>query len=92
MVEISKKKYYNQQKTAFISRKFYILPRFDCSQTQTEYKIWETFLKIELFLSTEGRFEIDEYNMPCYLYECIGPLRVLTMQKTNPKKFKKVKI
>jgi len=39
---------------------------------------------------TEGRFEIDDYSVPCYLYECIGPLRVLLMQKTNPKKYKKV--
>ena len=29
--------------------------------------------------------------MPCYLYECIGPLRCLTMQKTSPEKFKKIR-
>ena len=28
--------------------------------------------------------------MPSYLYECIGPLRVLVMQKTSLKKFKKI--
>jgi len=39
---------------------------------------------------TEGTFEIDDYNMPSYLYESIGPLRVLTMQKTSLKKFKKI--
>ena len=40
---------------------------------------------------TEGTFEIDDYGKPCYLYECIAPLRALFMQKTAPAKFKKVR-
>ena len=39
---------------------------------------------------TEGTFEIDDYSKPCYLYECIAPLRALFMQKTAPNKFKKI--
>ena len=39
---------------------------------------------------TEGTFEIEDYGKPCYLYECIAPLRALFMQKTAPAKFKKV--
>ena len=40
---------------------------------------------------TEGTFEIEDYGKPCYLYECIAPLRALFMQKTAPAKFKKVR-
>jgi len=39
---------------------------------------------------TEGRFEIESYQDHCYIYECVGPLRVLLMQKTSPKKYKKI--
>lgn len=39
---------------------------------------------------TEGRFEIDDYTSTCYLYECVGAMRTLLMQKTAPKKFKKI--
>ncbi len=39
---------------------------------------------------TEGTFEIDDYDSPCYLYECVAPLRALLLQKTNVGKFKKV--
>ena len=37
---------------------------------------------------TEATFEIDEFFEPCYLYECITPLRALMLQKSNPKKWK----
>ena len=37
---------------------------------------------------TEASFEIDDYFQPCYLYECITPLRALMLQKSNPKKWK----
>ncbi len=39
---------------------------------------------------TEGTFEIESYDSPCYLYECIAPLRALLLQKTAPAKFAKV--
>jgi hypothetical protein len=39
---------------------------------------------------TEGRFEIEDYQSHCYIYECVSPLRVLLMQKTAPKKYKKI--
>ncbi len=39
---------------------------------------------------TEGTFEIDAYDAPCYLYECVAPLRALLMQKSAPTKFKKL--
>ena len=38
----------------------------------------------------EGRFEIEDFTSPCYIYECVAPLRTLLLQKTSPKKFKKV--
>ena len=41
---------------------------------------------------TEGTFEIDDYGKPCYLYECVAPLRALFMQKSAPHKFKKVRL
>ena len=41
-------------------------------------------------LFSEGRFEIENYQDHCYIYECVSPLRVLLMQKTAPKKYKKV--
>jgi len=37
---------------------------------------------------TDAQFEIDEYFQPCYLYECITPLRALMLQKTAPSKWK----
>ena len=40
---------------------------------------------------TEGTFEIDDYGKPCYLYECVAPLRALFLQKSAPLKFKKVR-
>ncbi len=43
-----------------------------------------------LSLVPEGFFEIDDYTQPCYLYECIAPLRALMLQKTAPKKYKEV--
>ena len=46
--------------------------------------------KLNLPLFSEGRFEIEDYTSPCYIYEAIAPLRVLLMQKTAPKKYKKV--
>ncbi|XP_059097587.1 SET domain-containing protein SmydA-8-like isoform X2 [Tigriopus californicus] len=39
---------------------------------------------------TEGLFEIESYEEPCYLYECVTPLRALLLQKTAPKRFKKI--
>lgn len=38
----------------------------------------------------EGTFEIESYEEPCYLYECVLPIRTLLLQKTSPSKFKKV--
>lgn len=40
---------------------------------------------------TEAQFIIEDYNIPSYLYECIGPVRVLLMQKSAPKKYKKIR-
>ena len=40
---------------------------------------------------TEGRFEIEDFTVPCYLYESVAPMRVLLMQKSAPKKYKKIK-
>ena len=45
----------------------------------------------DIYISfSEAQFVIDDYNIPSYLYECIGPMRVLFMQKSAPKKYNKV--
>lgn len=43
-----------------------------------------------LLIISEARFDVDDYFVPCYLYECVAPLRALLLQKTAPGKFKKV--
>ncbi len=40
---------------------------------------------------TEATFEIEGgYDSPCYLYECVSPLRALLLQRTSPARFSKV--
>ena len=50
-----------------------------------------SFVEVIIYFFSDAKFEIDDFSgAPCYLYECIGPLRTLLMQKTSQKKFKKV--
>jgi len=36
----------------------------------------------------DAKFEIEDFNEPCYLYECVTILRALVLQKAAPNKFK----
>jgi len=36
----------------------------------------------------EAQFEIESFNEPCYLYECIIIMRALLLQRTAPQKYK----